>query len=376
MFRWRRCSDSQRGNLNVNQGRTFNMGQRRFSQIVGISFAFMLLGSIVWGVHSVIKTAIAAQSTATLCLTVAPESMRCYPNETILATQPTTAIATDPSGQLLVSSNQATVDVWDLARSQRVRSLKGHSQWVTDLVISPNGQTLASGSLDGTINLWNLATGELQGTLPAEQVSVLAFSPDGTTLASGSRFVRAVGAKVFHPIQLWDVATGQRLTTIEVREPVTAIAFSPDGQRLAFGTTKASVWDLSTQQLSHTVDSGDLNALIFSVDGELLLTGSDGIQGEDGIKFWTADSGNLVRVLDSVAADFALSPDGTLLLTTYGGTANVWRMQPFGYLGTLRGSTYSGLVAEFGLGGTAIATGSSDGVKVWLPSPTAPRRLR
>jgi WD40 repeat protein len=352
------------------------MGQRRFSQIVGVSFALLVLGGIVWGINSVIKTAIAAQSTATLCLTVAPEIGRCYPNETILSPHPTTAIATDPPGRLLVSSNQATVDVWDLGRGQRVRSLTGHSQWVTSLAISPNGQTLASGSLDGTINLWNLATGELQGTLLADQVSVLAFSPDGTTLASGSRFVRAVGTKVFHPIQMWDVATGQRLTTIDAGEPVTAIAFSPDGQRLAFGTTKASVWDLSTQRLGYTVDSGDLNALIFSADGQLLLTGSDGVQGEDGIKFWDASSGNLVRVLDSVAADFALSPDGSLLITTYGGTANIWRMQPFVYLGTLRGSIYSGLVTKFGLDGTAIATGSSDGVKVWLPSPTVPRRLR
>ncbi|MDX2243106.1 MAG: WD40 repeat domain-containing protein [Leptolyngbyaceae cyanobacterium bins.302] len=351
------------------------MGQKRFSQIVGASIALSLLVGLVWKVHSSIKAAIAKQSNDTLCFALSPEKSHCYGAEKILSTQPTTAIATDGKGELLVSSNRVAIDVWNLTTGQRLRSLNGHTQWVSTLAISPNGRTLASGSLDGTINLWDLETGELQATLFADQVTVLAFSPDGTTLASGSRLVKVAHTKVFHPIVLWDMATGRQLTTIAVKEPVTAIAFSPDGQRLAFGSTQANVWDLPTQRLSYTVNSGDLNALIFSADGRLLLTGSDGVRGEDGIKFWDADTGKLVRVLDSVAADFALSPDGERLITTYGGTANLWRISPFGYLGVLRGSTYSGLVARFGLNGEAIATGSSDGVKVWLPT-SAQRTLR
>ena len=54
-----------------------------------------------------------------------------------------------------------------------------------------------------------------------------------------------------------------------------------------------------------------------------------------------------------------------MVATTYGGTANLWRMKPFGFLGTLRGSPYSGLFAEFGFNGEVVVLGSSEGVKVW-----------
>lgn len=351
------------------------MGQKRFSQIVVASVALSLVAGLTWSIHSAIKAAIAAQSNDTLCFTIPPERSRCYLSDERIGAQPVTALATD-GNRIGVSSNKAMIEVWNLATGQRLRSLKGHTQWVTALAISPDGRTLASGSLDGTINIWNLQSGVLQATLFADDVTVLAFSPDGSTLASGSRLINTAQPQKFPPIQIWDMNTGRQLATIEAGEPVTAIAFSPDGQRLAFGSTKASVWDLPMQRLSYTVNSGELNALIFSADGRLLLTGSDGVQGEDGIKFWESSTGKLIRVLDSVAGDFALSPDGEVLLTTYGGTVNLWRMKPFGYLGTLRGSIYSAVVAEFGLGGRAIVTGSSDGVKVWLPSASAPRMPR
>lgn len=343
------------------------MGQKRFSQIVVASVALSLLVGVVWGTHTAIKAVMAAQSNDTLCFTIPPEISRCYPFEKRLGTQPVTAIATDGKGTL-VSSNHATIEVWSLTTGQRIRSLRGHSQWVTALAISPNGKTLASGSLDGTINIWDLQSGILQATLFTDGVTVLAFSPDGSTLASGSRLINPAQTSGFSPIQIWDMSTGRQIATIETGEPVTAIAFSPDGERFAFGRMKASVWDLPSQRLNYTVNSGELNTLIFSADGRLLLTGSDGVRGEDGIKFWEAKTGKLVRVLDSVAGDFALSPNGEVLLTTYGGNVNAWRMKPFGYLGTLRGSIYSGLTAEFGLNGQAIVTGSSDGVKVWFPT--------
>jgi WD40 repeat protein len=344
------------------------MGQKRFSQILGATVAIALLAGGVRWFHSTLKTAIASHTPPSLCLL----KSGCFGAEHLLSPQPITAIATQDTGNLLVSSHKHQIDVWDWATGQQVRTLTGHSHWVTALAISPNGRTLASGSLDGTIHLWDLPSGTLRATLFARHVTTLAFSPDGSTLASGSRLISTVAPKTFHPLQLWNVATGELLTNLTLTEPIIAIAFSPDGQKLAAGSTRAWVWDLPTQSLWYKVESGDLNALIFSADGRLLLTGSDGVGGEDGIKMWDASTGKLIRVLDSVASDFALSPDGSILITVYGGNANFWRMQPFGFLGTLRGSTYSGLMATFGLNGTAIATGSSDGLRVWrvLPSPT------
>ena len=76
--------------------------------------------------------------------------------------------------------------MYELVRS--FPEIIGHTDWVTSVAFSPDGLTLASGSQDKTIMLWNVATGELKATLGGhtEPVKSVAFSPDGLTLASGS----------------------------------------------------------------------------------------------------------------------------------------------------------------------------------------------
>ena len=68
-----------------------------------------------------------------------------------------------------------------------LRTLTGHERGVESVAFSPDGQTLASGSFDGTIKLWNLASGQELRTLTGHTGSVwsVAISPDGLTLASG-----------------------------------------------------------------------------------------------------------------------------------------------------------------------------------------------
>src|SRR5579872_5343641 len=67
------------------------------------------------------------------------------------------------------------------------QALKGHTKPVTGVAFSPDGKTLASGSVDGTVKLWNAQTGELQQTHEevGGEIHGLAFAPDGRTLAIG-----------------------------------------------------------------------------------------------------------------------------------------------------------------------------------------------
>ena len=75
--------------------------------------------------------------------------------------------------------------LWSTETGENIKTLTGHTSGVSSVAFSPDGETLASGSQDGTVRFWDAQTGENIKTLTGYSVSV-AFSPDGETLASGS----------------------------------------------------------------------------------------------------------------------------------------------------------------------------------------------
>jgi serine/threonine protein kinase len=161
-----------------------------------------------------------------------------------------------------------------------LQTLTSHSYSVTSVAYSPDGQTLASGSGDKTIKLWNVKTGNLLQTLPSHSNLVIsvAYSPDGQTLATGS------GDKT---IKLWNVKTGNLLQTLtDHTDWVYSVAYSPDGRTLASGSDDSTIklWDVKTGNLLQTL-KGHSNLVIsvaYSPDGRTLASGSD----DKTIKIW------------------------------------------------------------------------------------------
>jgi WD40 repeat protein len=92
---------------------------------------------------------------------------------------------------LASGSVDGTIILWDVATSQPIgQPLTGHTDWVISVAFSPDSKTLASGSVDQTIILWDVATRQPLGrplTGHTDNVLSVAFSPDGKTLASGSQ---------------------------------------------------------------------------------------------------------------------------------------------------------------------------------------------
>ena len=94
-----------------------------------------------------------------------------------------------PDGTTLASgSRDKTVKLWDVETKQNIATLVGHTYWVKSVSFSPDGTTLASGSRDKTVKLWDVETKQNIATLVGHTywVRSVSFLPDGTTLASGS----------------------------------------------------------------------------------------------------------------------------------------------------------------------------------------------
>jgi len=104
--------------------------------------------------------------------------------------------------------------------------LFGHRDWSRQVAFSPDGRTLASGSVDGTIRLWNVATAREIAVFTGhlEETSAVAFSPDGKTLASLNHVLE---------MKLWHLPTRRELAVFSFLRIGTRLAFSSDGRRLA-----------------------------------------------------------------------------------------------------------------------------------------------
>lgn len=251
-----------------------------------------------------------------------------------------TVIALSPDGRQLLSTHSdktltGVIELRDAVSGKLIRSFSGHSGMVTAVTFSRDGrrvismggvkastwQGIASAQIDGTIRIWDVATGENIRSLSGISESVPNFavlSPDGKQLLSAGNV---------EALKLWDLDSGRLLRTF--KDFSLAAAFSPNGRyALSAYVNSVRLLDLITGQELRSFEghSNYVKALAFSPDGKLALSGSM----DNSVKLWDVATGKEIRTFVGHAGEVsavAFSPDGRLALT--GGadsTARIWEI--------------------------------------------------
>ena len=165
-------------------------------------------------------------------------------------------VAFSPDGRLIAgtvtefaSPLASRVQLWDWEREELVGTLK--TAGPVTLTFAPDGSTLAVGTFDGAVEVWDIETQERRLTFPASSGAVgdIAYSPDGTRIATAGEDGTA---------RLFDAATGREQLVLRGHTYlVTGIAFSPDGSRLATAAPDGlvRVWTLDLDELIHMAET-------------------------------------------------------------------------------------------------------------------------
>jgi WD40 repeat protein len=235
------------------------------------------------------------------------------------------SVAFSPDGSLIASAGayDGTIRIWDVAtgKEQRQIVIAKPNNYVSSVAFSPDGKQLLTAQWDKTVRLWNVSTGGEVRRFDGHTnyVYCAAFSADGQFALSGS---------LDYTVRLWEAASGKQLQCLKGHSAqIWCVAFSADGKRALSGGADgaARLWDLTTgKELRSFHAPHSVHGIAILPDGKHFI--SAGVQ----LCLWELETGDLIRRFEghaNIIYGMALSKDGRWVLS--GGddkTVRLWEV--------------------------------------------------
>ena len=230
-------------------------------------------------------------------------------------------IAYLPDGRVVTGSKSGAVRVWNLQTGEREgTSIREHEDEVWDLAVTRDGARIISGDINGQVKVWDVKSHKLVKAWTHRKIfPVIAISPDDRLIAVGG-----------WPVGIY-TTEGEQVNSIEIHHTVIALSFSPDGNlnKLACGTKNdIRVYDINTGTpvLDPLKGHEDLvRSVLWSRDGSKLFSASH----DKTIRCWNSGTGKQTGQpwtghTDRISS-LSLSPDGTLLASaSWDKTVRFW----------------------------------------------------
>ncbi|CAL7938669.1 unnamed protein product [Xylocopa violacea] len=233
----------------------------------------------------------------------------------------------DTMEYLVTGSVDDVVKVWEQKNNslQLKHRLTGHSFGVVSVAVSSDGSKCASSSLDSSLKLWDIETGEKISSIEVGPVDIwtVVFSPDDKFIVSGSHSGK---------IHLYGTESGKQEQTLDTTTGkfTLSIAYSPDGKYIASGAIDGiiNIFDVAYGKVLRTLGGHamSIRSLCFSPDSQLLLTASD----DGNMKLYDVNDAKLAGTTSGhaswvLAVDFA--PDGQRFASSSSDhTVKIWEL--------------------------------------------------
>ncbi|MFC1763449.1 protein kinase [Planctomycetota bacterium] len=288
------------------------------------------------------------------------------------------ACATSPNGARIATAyRNGTIKIWDGATGNEILNFRGHEAPIYTVEFSPDGRLIISGGEDQLVKVWDVASGKNVVTLRGHDswIKCATFSPDGKRIASASG--KYTGSTMAQPdaqtasIKIWDANSGEELITIhDVAKRIDSVSFHPEGKRILTGhaSSEAFEWDTSTGKKLRTfsVPGQKILPTKYTHDGRQVIVGC-----ENGtIKIFDIEMGNEIvtsgRHSDGVTR-IIISPDGKRIASaSHDHTIKIWDSLTGEELSTLGNHIWNFIDVAFNPVGELMVTANFSGkFKIW-----------